>query len=393
MIDHRYFEYASERQLKYLKVLDRCKMDTAKAAEKAGISQRTMQSVWRSVKLTAGLAGFDPEHDLIHPVGQGQNLSGASVYYKATPTTPAMWVKGKVTDAVRERMLLDAIISVGEEWRGMSDKRLIKEPTKSTRSDVLALYPMGDPHLGMYAWAEETNNDFDCNIAERDLRFAVDDLVYEAPESDIGIILNLGDFFHTDSSENRTNRSGHPLDVDTRWQRLLDIGINVMRYTINKALTKHKTVIVRNNIGNHDERSSVMLATALRLLYENNPRVQIDKSVNAFWYYKFGTNMLGSCHGDNTKPQDLMSIMQIDQRKNLSDVRYCSWHMGHVHHKQIWEFRDGTVESHRTLASRDAWHHKSGYRSARDMQMIMYHIKKGERGRVRSPVFDEDENK
>ena len=78
-------------------------------------------------------------------------------------------------------------------------------------ADLLTVYPMGDPHLGMYAWAAETGTDFDLEIAERNLTAATVRLVMASPPSEEALIVNVGDFFHGDTSANRTLRSGHGL--------------------------------------------------------------------------------------------------------------------------------------------------------------------------------------
>jgi len=149
---------------------------------------------------------------------------------------------------------------------------------------------MGDPHIGMYAWAEETGEDFDCGIAERDLKSAMAYLVDKSPPSDIGVILNLGDFFHSDSGANTTTK-GTRVDVDTRYSRVLRIGIELMISAINMALEKHKKVIVCNNRGNHDAETSKVLSIVLMYAYKDNPRVTIWPPEKEFFCYEFGKCM------------------------------------------------------------------------------------------------------
>ena len=76
--------------------------------------------------------------------------------------------------------------------------------------------PIGDPHIGMYAWSEEAGEDFDTDIARNDLLNASRSLFNASPDADRCLIANLGDFFHSDNQSNRTARSGAALDVDTR---------------------------------------------------------------------------------------------------------------------------------------------------------------------------------
>ena len=178
--------------------------------------------------------------------------------------------------------------------------------------------------------------------------------------------------------ENRTRRSGNALDVDTRWSKVLETGLEIMVRCVRRALEKHKRVIVRNNIGNHDEHTSIMLSIAMRSYFRENKRVEIDTSPNPFWYFRHGKCLLGSTHGDRTKPAALPEIMAADRSQDWGATDHRFWYTGHIHHQSKHEFRACTVESFRTLASSDAWHHGQGYRSGRDMRCIVHHSEFGE---------------
>ena len=95
----------------------------------------------------------------------------------------------------------------------------------------------------------------------------------------------------------------------------------------------------------------------LEALYENEPRVEVITSPNPYWYYKFGKNLIGTCHGDGAKGKDLPGIMANDVREWWGQSDYCVWFVGHVHHKDIKDYTGCTVEYMRTLAASDAWHH------------------------------------
>lgn len=341
-----------------------------KAAKALGINLRRVNEAVERIKKAA--ARRDKDQHAGGRVPEGYAIRGASTMIKDSEGN-IQWLK-TVKDNQSEA-ILDAIKTIADDFRGQS--KATKAP-KSTRADILTVYPMGDPHIGMYAWGDETGEDFDCDIAERDLTDAVDRLVEAAPPSDIAVILNLGDFFHSDTLENKTRRSGNPLDVDSRWSRVLMIGIRAMRRCIDRALEKHKQVVVRNNIGNHDEQTSQMLGMALSLYYENNKRVTVDCSPNPFWYYEFGKCLIASTHGDGVKPADLEGIMAHDRPEAWGRTLYRNWYIGHIHHKSVHEFRGCSVESFRTLAAKDAWHNAQGYRSARDMQAIVHHREYGE---------------
>ena len=53
-----------------------------------------------------------------------------------------------------------------------------------------------------------------------------------------------------------------------------------------------------------------------------------------------------------------------------------------MHHQSVKEYPTCTIETFRTLAAKDAWHHSSGYRSGKDIKCITYHKDYGEVGRI-----------
>lgn len=258
---------------------------------------------------------------------------------------------------------------------------------KISLKDILVCYPAGDPHIGMYAFYKETGENFDCEIAEEDLLSATDYLVSVTPPSERALIINLGDFFHSDNLAGVTNRSGANLDVDTRWPRVLQIGIAIMRRMIERALQKHKHVTVINAIGNHDDQSSIMLSVALRLLFEKNKRVEVLETNNAFHYFEFGKCLIGVHHGHSVKKERLPGLMAADKPEEWGRTKFRYWLTGHVHHKTITEIDAVIIESFRTLASKDAWHTNSGYRAGRDMNAIVYHKDYGETDRHRCDIL------
>lgn len=230
----------------------------------------------------------------------------------------------------------------------------------------------------MYAWADEAGDDFDLSAAERLTCAAISRLVDSAPPAETALIVELGDFFHADNSSNQTFSSHHALDVDTRWAKVMQVGLRAMVFCIKRTLEKHKTVIVRIVSGNHDPHSSFALALALDAYFSDNKRVTIDLSPAKFWYYRFGKVLIGTTHGDTCKPQDLPAVMATDKPEDWGQTKFRYWLHGHIHHEAKKEYPGVIVESFRTLAARDAWHAGMGYRAGRDMRCIVHHAEHGE---------------
>jgi hypothetical protein len=249
-----------------------------------------------------------------------------------------------------------------------------------TDSDLETWYPLGDPHLGLLSHRSEVGLDADLKIASRVLYETVDMLIARAPSSETGVICSLGDYFHSDSNMNRT-MSGHQLDVDSRHSKVAEVGFSLLRRMIERALLKHKRVLVVNAPGNHAPNTEKMMGLWLKAVFEREPRVEVLDSTNPYIYRRFGTCLVGVHHGDGAKPQALPEIMACDRPLDWGASTWRMWFTGHIHHDSRRDFRGCTVESFRTMNSQDAWAHHAGYRSGRSLQAITLHREWGEQSR------------
>ncbi len=309
------------------------------------------------------------------PVPANHTVKGISTYFGKDGSPQAQWVKTVRSDADRFEEFKKALLSIAEPFDPLPPRA-----SSTVYEDWLAVYPMGDPHIGMLSWFEETGENFDLRIAEASLVAAVDRLVDLAIPAKTALIINLGDFFHADNVRGQTT-AGTQLDTDSRWAKMTQVGIRTMRRCIERALEKHETVRVMNVVGNHDTHTSAMLTAALSCLYENEPRVAIDKSPNPFLWYRFGRNLIGATHGDTCKVDQLPQIMAVDRKVDWGETEHRRFYTGHIHHDTLKELHGCIVESFRTLAARDAWHHAKGYRSGRDMKVDLVHRQHGWRTR------------
>jgi hypothetical protein len=311
---------------------------------------------------------------------EGHRLRGVSSLIREDGSTALQWIKTASETEQREQVLerlmrdLPTTIPIREGS--------IEPPAGPLPDDLLACYPLGDPHVGMLAWAAEGGDDHDLKIAESLLIGAMRHLAAQGPKAKHALIANLGDFFHADNLQGTTMRSGHKLDVDSRWAKVLRVGINIKIALIDEALRHHDDVRVICEIGNHDDHSSVFLAIALECHYRNEPRVSIDTSPSHFHYHRFGKNLIGTTHGNTVKHAELESVMASERPTDWGETKHRMWLCGHIHTSRRWEYRGCTVETFRTLAARDAYTAEHGYRSGRDAHRIVLHREHGEVSRT-----------
>lgn len=231
----------------------------------------------------------------------------------------------------------------------------------------------------MRVWSPETGgDDYDLQIAFDEYLVGTDMLVDMAPASDTAVLLNVGDNFHSDIPENKTRKSGNHLNVDGRMAKVFRTVIDARRYKIDRLLEKHNKVIVREVTGNHDEILSMGFIEALKGYYHNEPRVQIEDSPNAFWYYQHGKVLIGATHGDKAKVARMPLLMATDCPKQWGETEHRHIYTGHLHHMERWEDAGAVVEMLRTMAARNEYEHSHGYRSKRDMMCRVFHKEYGE---------------
>jgi hypothetical protein len=344
-------------------------------ATQLGINQSNVSSTLRMLKRKSAQSGIAPEADMTHQAAEGFNVKGTSTLYDEDGNVKVQWVKTQNKGHSPEE-----VAEAFNELLGDFQACPITAP-KVTDDDILATYVYGDPHIGLLAHHSESGDDFDLKIATRDLQKGTKALVDRSPATDEALILQLGDFFHSDNPQNRTARSGNALDVDGRWYKVLNVGIDLMIELVISALAKHKHVTVKNICGNHDDMSSWFLSIAMDKYFRNEPRVTVDMSPAKFWYFSFGKNLIGSTHGDTAKPEKLPLIMATDKPHEWAEADFRYWYTGHIHNKQAMEFSGCMWESFRTLAGSDAWHAGAGYRSGKDLSCVLLHKDFGEIGR------------
>jgi len=244
----------------------------------------------------------------------------------------------------------------------------------------MSCYPVGDHHLGLLVWGEETRTeDYDLEIGE-DLLLSSFSYLLGLSTSKYATLVFLGDFLHYDGFESVTPTSRNLLDSDTRYPKMVRTAIRCIRRMIESAARTHDKVHVVIEIGNHDLSSSIFLMECLANIYENDPRITVDTHPGHYHYFDFGKCLVGVHHGHGPKGKlkDLPLIMATDQPElwGRTDYRYI-W-TGHVHHDAVIDHQGCKVESFRILPPTDSWAANKGYRSMSDMKSIILHKEFGE---------------
>lgn len=344
-------------------------------ARKYGISDRVIRI--RKAKLAK--KGVGHGRDVSHLVPDGYKIKGTSSLVDEFGNTKLQWVKTD-TDAERQVELMKAVIE------GMKSEITPVAPVKAVRAKrddkLLNLYTVSDFHLGMLAWADESGDDWDMKIAEDLFSRWFDAAFQKAPDAGTGVINLLGDLAHFDSLDAVTPASGHVLDADTRYQKLVRYMIRMVRRVVGMALVKHKNVRLLIVQGNHDESGMIWLAEMFSTLYDNEPRVFVDTSPDVYKMVQHGKTTLFFHHGHKARFDAIEPVMIAKFRKAFGESVYSYAHVGHLHYQKIVESRNMIVEQHRTLAAKDAYASRGGWMSGRSTNVITYSAEYGEVARL-----------
>ena len=371
-------EFCTDRQKEILTVF----MDSTSkqdAANKLNISRSTVKAAIKSVEKKAALAGVAPDRDVNHRTMEGFNTKFVTSRFDGEGNLQGQYVRQE-----REKVDLDAMLNDFKEGLKGELSGLHKpvDAPLETLDKLMNCYMVGDHHLGALSWSKETGEDnYDTDIGVSLLEDAVDSLVARSPNSRHGLLCNLGDFFHSNNIKGET-AGGTPLDTDGRYGRTVKEGVNLLKRIVIRLLEKHEIVTVLNVRGNHDSDPALWLNEAMRMYFENEPRVIIPDNYSKFTHLEFGNSLIVLHHGDKINPQRIYESVTRRLPVEWGRTKYRFGWLGHLHHKESKEIGGMMFEQFNVLTTPDAWHAGAGFGSSRSMTCIVLSEDYGEDSRV-----------
>ncbi len=350
----------------------------AQAARVLGLPENTLRSRY----ISALAKGFTPQCQALKvgdqaAPGPGLMLKGTSTYYGADGKI-SQWVK---TDRDMEQLYEMQKAALAAMCAEIAPLPKIAGP-RHAQKDLLTLLTITDAHVGALAWDKETGADWDLTIAENCLVTTFCQMIDAAPSSAIGIVNQLGDFLHFDSLVPLTPTSKHALDADSRYQKIVEVSVRILRRVISHALSKFPKVQVYMHEGNHDPAGSVWLRVMMAQLYANNPRVSVGMSPNPYTAFQHGKNFIGFHHGHLSQKDKLPLLFAAKFPEMWGTTTHRVIHVGHLHHVVEHEHPGISVIQHATLAAPDAYAARNGWLSKRQAVSITYHADRGEIARA-----------
>jgi len=358
------------------------------AAKQMRLNRRTIDGHVARIKQLASKQGWAPGYDMTKPVPDGYKLRGTSTLYDADGNKKIQWVKSEA-DKDRQLQIMREIVEAMKE--DIPPATPVTCEVIGHNGDLLNAYILTDYHFGMLGWGEETRDgDWDTQIAEDALVAWITYAVKHSPEAATGVLAEIGDLLHYDGLESITPASGHVLDADTRFQKIVRAVIRALRRVIRFMLEKYQKVILLFAEGNHDPASSVWLRELFSQFYSEEPRIEVLTDPDPYYCIEHGQTSLFFHHGHKKKPSSIDNVFAAKFREVFGRTKYSYAHLGHLHHQELKETNLMIVEQHPTLATKDAYASRGGWLSQRAAPVVTYSKQYGEVGRftIRPEMLD-----
>ena len=351
----------------------------SEASRRINMSRATLQTRVDSARRRGLDQGGTLKDDIEGRIAPGFELRGYSQFTKTQAGEP-IWLKTRKAERDYWEGVQTAIANLDHS------KIVIEPQPVEPQSDIIPWLQIGDGHIGMLASEAETGANFDISIGEREICAAAAALIDEAPPCERLVINDLGDGTHYETFKAETEASGHRVDQDTRYWKMIDAYIRITQFIVERALTKAQTVDYIANQGNHSRSNDIWIAAFVRALYGPSGRVNVLNNQSPFIAYRMGRTFVMIHHGDKAKPEACAKVMASDYATDWGETDFRYIDGGHVHHSQRKELPGCVHESWNNLAPRDKYANDGGWRSKQCMSLVLRSRRYGEVGRRVMPI-------
>lgn len=204
-------------------------------------------------------------------------------------------------------------------------------PPERRLSGVLAAYMAFDMHFGMHAWGRQTRGpDYDLGLAVQDMHNGMAAVMDRTADAEDAVVIFGGDTVHMDDDRAETPAHHNKIDVDGRYEKVIDTVVSTIAFIVDRLRQKHVRVRVVILRGNHDPHAHIALRQAMKHLYINEPRVDVWADPFDIFAMPWGRAGLWAQHGDRSKPVSL--VLEIaDKTPFYSTTPHRYLFLGHKH--------------------------------------------------------------
>ena len=253
--------------------------------------------------------------------------------------------------------------------------------TKSKDGHLLVIDP-ADVHVGKLCTVFETGKEYNSQIAVQRCLEGVDGILNKSNGFNIDKIVFVGgnDILHVDNAKNTTT-SGTYQDASGMWYDNFLLAKQLYVDILEKLIQIADVHFVFNP-SNHDYTNGFFLANVIETHFRNCKNIKFDCSISHRKYFNYGTNLIGTTHGDGAKQTDLGSLMSVECKELWAQSEHRYFYTHHVHHKTAKDFINVTVESLRSPSPADSWHNRNGYVSSPAIEGFIHSKENGQVARL-----------
>ena len=240
-----------------------------------------------------------------------------------------------------------------------------------------------DIHIGKLSSSFETGEDYNEQIAVKRVKEGVSGILEKSKGFNIDKILFIGgnDILHVDNPKASTTSGTHQNTSGMWYDNFLTA--KKLYVDILEQLTTVADVHFVFNPSNHDYMSGFFLADVIQSWFRNNKNITFDCSIAHRKGFKYGSNLIGTTHGDGAKTNDLPLLMAVEFPKYWAETKHRYVYTHHVHHKNAKDYAGITIESLRSPSGTDSWHHRNGYQhNPKAVEGFLHHKEHGQVARL-----------
>ena len=298
--------------------------------------------------------------------------------------TKNYWYKGKhfsIHVKNKEIDLWDIKDKMIAEMQAYSPKYPKLVYPKIKDGHLLVIDP-ADIHIGKLCSAFETGDEYNHKIAIDRVKSGVLGILQRAQGFGVDKILFVigNDILHVDNAKHTTT-SNTPQDTELMWYDAFLVARKLLIECIEMLITV-APVHVQYDPSNHDYISGFMLAQGIEAWFRNNKNITFNVSIAHRKYFTYGSNLIGTTHGDGAKEVNLPMLM-AHESKDWNNCKHRYYYIHHIHHKKSKDYMSVCVESLRSPSGTDSWHHRNGFEhSPKAVEGFIHHKKHGQVARL-----------
>lgn len=274
----------------------------------------------------------------------------------------------------------ELILAAMREERALCPKNyyvtrpLIKRYEQTYSEDgVVLVIILTDEHLGMFAWGQETPENFDMKIGIKGNTNAIKTICRKILAMNIKlkkiILVTDGDIIHIDNNDNSTT-NGTRQQVDGRPQKII---LEAKKFLIEICNTLLEIAPVEYIYveGNHDRILGWCLAEMVAGVFEDEEDITFDTAPRPHKYRVIGKAMACFTHGEAPDSR----LFDLARNLNMEEAVHCELQIvyaGHQHVAKITPFAGGYVERVPTTAPLCQWSNQMAFSNVKERYVNGY---------------------